>query len=278
MTKNVGTVLVAYDGSVDADLALEWAAREARSAGLRLKVIVVRDTTLTPWPPYEGESELEWVSRAELLVKELGFDDAHVELRPGRIVPTVAAAAEGAELVVVGSRGHTAAGELFIGSVSQHLARHAPCPVVVVRAPRAPESNRIVVGIDGSPDSRAALEFACRRAERTGEVVTALHAWKLRSNLMDVTGPTREVISRQFDEEDVVLAEAVAGVRTLFPDVVVMQESVPHAPAELLVSASANASLVVTGSRGHGAFTGLLLGSVSNAVLQRAECPVVVVR
>src|SRR5690349_1914127 len=118
MTKNVGTVLVAYDGSVDADLALEWAAREARSAGLRLKVVVVRDTTLTPWPPYEGESELEWVSRAELLVKELGFDDAHVELRPGRIVPTVAAAAEGTELVVVGSRGHTAAGELFIGSVS----------------------------------------------------------------------------------------------------------------------------------------------------------------
>ncbi|HET7734510.1 MAG TPA: universal stress protein [Nocardioidaceae bacterium] len=278
MTKQADTLLVAYDGSVDADLALNWAAAEARSTGLRLRVLTVHDTSVTPWPPYESERDLERVAQAEVLVKELGIDDAVVESKPGRIVPTIVQEAAGVALLVTGSQGHGRAGEIFVGSVSQHLARHATCPVVVVRTPKNPDSGRIVVGVDGSEESRAALEFACRRAERTGEVVAALHAWKLHSTPMDVNGPSREEIDRQFDEEDIVLGESVAGVRALFPDVVVLQESAPMPAHDLLVGASENASLVVTGSRGHGAFAGLLLGSVSNAVLHRAECPVAVVR
>lgn len=278
MMKQPDTILVAYDGSGDADLALNWAAAEARATGFRLRVLTVHDTAVVPWPPYESERDLDRIAQAEMLLKELGIDDAVVDSKPGRVVPTIVHEAEGAALLVVGSKGHSPAGELFVGSVSQHLARHAPCPVIVVRPPKNPDSGRIVVGIDGSEDSRGALEFACRRAERTGDVVVAMHAWKLHSTPMDTLGPTRAELGRQLDEQDIVLGESVAGVRNLFPDVVMMQESVPVSADELLVGASANASLVVTGSRGLGAFAGLLLGSVSTAVLHRAACPVAVVR
>ena len=116
MTKQTDTIIVAYDGSADADLALSWAAAEAQSAALGLKVLIVHDTSLAPYPPYEGEGELEWAARAEVLVKELGIDDASVEIKPGRIVPTLTHAAEGAAMLVIGSRGHGRAGELFVGS------------------------------------------------------------------------------------------------------------------------------------------------------------------
>lgn len=278
MTKTADSILVAYDGSTDSDLALNWAAGEARASGLALRVMTVHDTQVTPWPPYESERDVERVAQAELLLKELGHEDVAVETGIGAVVPTLLQAAKDAAMLVAGSEGHGRAAEFFSGSVSQHLARHATCPVVVVRAPKSPDANRIVVGIDGSADSMAALDFACRRAERTGEVVSAVHGWKLHSTPMDVNGPSRAEIGRQFDDEDVTLGESLAGVRAAYPDVVVIDESVPVAAHKLLVDASENATLVVTGSRGRGTFTGLLLGSVSNAVLHRAHCPVAVVR
>ena len=79
-------------------------------------------------------------------------------------------------------------------------------------------------------------------------------------------------------ERERLLAESVAGVREDHPDVRLEQEVVLVAPARALADASASASLVVVGSRGLGYFSGLLLGSVSQAVLHRASCPVAVVR
>jgi nucleotide-binding universal stress UspA family protein len=167
---------------------------------------------------------------------------------------------------------------VFLGSVSQHAARHAPGPVVVVRHMPPADRRRIVVGIDGSGESSRALEFACRRAERTGEVVAAVHAWKVGRVDLDYHGELPHDIGEKQDAASLLLGEAVAGVREAHPDVVVEQEAIPVDARDLLVDASASASLVVTGSRGRGAFTGMLLGSVSHDVLQRAHCPVAVVR
>jgi nucleotide-binding universal stress UspA family protein len=72
-----------------------------------------------------------------------------------------------ADMLVLGSRGHGWAAQTFLGSVSQHLAGHSPCPVVVVRAAENPDADRIVVGVDGSENGIAALRFACRRAHLT---------------------------------------------------------------------------------------------------------------
>ena len=267
-------ILVAYDGSADAELALLWAADEARATGRGLRVVTVDDAITSPWGAaavYRGEDVLAGL-------KERFADlDVELESRVGHVTGELLRASVSDDLLVVGSRGHGRAEDLFIGSVSQHLARHAPCPVVVVRPAHGADSHRIVVGVDGSATSSAALEQACRRAERTGETVVALHAWRTHAPSTDVWNSEPRA-QEGLAHRQVLLAESVAGMRVDHPDVVIEQEAVPVAPVRCLVDASRGASLLVVGSHGLGFFGGLLLGSVSQAVLQRAECPVMVVR
>jgi nucleotide-binding universal stress UspA family protein len=267
-------ILVAYDGSADAELALRWAAEEARATGRGLRVVTVDDAITSPWGAaavYRGEDVLAGV--------EERFADLDVELesRVGHVTGELLRASVSDDLLVVGSRGHGRAEDLLIGSVSQHLARHAPCPVVVVRPTHDADARRIVVGVDGSATSAAALEHACRRAERTGETVVALHAWRTHAPSTDVWNSEPRA-QEGLTHRQVLLAESVAGMRVDHPDVVIEQEAVPVTPVRCLVDASRGASLLVVGSHGLGFFGGLLLGSVSQAVLQRAECPVAVVR
>lgn len=267
-------ILVAYDGSADAELALRWAADEARATGRGLHVVTVDDAITSPWGAaavYRGEEVLAGVNER--------FADLDVELesRVGHVTGELLRASVSDDLLVVGSRGHGRAEDLLIGSVSQHLARHAPCPVVVVRPTHAADARRIVVGVDGSATSSAALEQACRRAERTGETVVALHAWRTHAPSTDVWNSEPRA-QEGLAHRQVLLAESVAGMRVDHPDVVIEQEAVPVTPVQCLVDASRGASLLVVGSHGLGFFGGLLLGSVSQAVLQRAECPVAVVR
>ena len=230
-------ILVAYDGSEDAELALRWAADEARATGRGLHVVTVDDAITSPWGA-------ETVHRGEDVLD--GVEESLGDL------------------------------DVLIGSVSQHLARHAPCPVVVVRPTRG-DARRIVVGVDGSSTSSAALEHACRRAERTGETVVALHGWRTHAPSSDVWNAEPRA-QEGLAHRQVLLSESVAGMRVDHPDVVIEQEAVPVAPVRCLVDASRAASLLVVGSHGLGFFGGLLLGSVSQGVLQRAECPVAVVR
>jgi len=267
-------ILVAYDGSADAELALQWAAEEARATGRGLRVVTVDDAITSPWGAaavYRGEDVLAGV-------KERFADlDVELESRVGHVTGELLRASVSDDLLVVGSRGHGRAEDLLIGSVSQHLARHALCPVVVVRPTHAADARRIVVGVDGSATSSAALEQACRRAERTGETVVALHAWRTHAPSTDVWNSEPRA-QEGLAHRQVLLAESVAGMRVDHPDVAIEQEAVPVAPVRCLVDASRGASLLVVGSHGLGFFGGLLLGSVSQAVLQRAECPVAVVR
>lgn len=278
-------ILVAYDGSHDAHLALEWAAAESVRTGAPVRVLSVNELLPPTWGGVSGMIVVadtyvldcsELLQEAEKTLAEAGVGSSSTDQRSGNVVGELLRAAEKASVLVVGSRGHGAAGEVLLGSVSHHLARHAHCPVVVVREPRDPEARRIVVGIDGSPTSMAALDYAVRRAESTGETVVALHGWHVHAPSTDVWNAKARSVAT--DERELLLAESLAGVRAEHPDVRVEHEVVAVAPDKCLVDASAGASLVVVGSRGLGYFRGLLLGSVSQAVLHRAECPVAVVR
>ncbi|WP_306214000.1 universal stress protein [Actinoplanes sp. RD1] len=134
----------------------------------------------------------------------------------------------------------------------------------------------IVVGVDGSPSSTAALRWAVGQARLAGGRVQAVAAWEY---------PTYYGWAGPVPYEDIavsvgkVLDEAVhAVVDAATPDVEVLQSVVPGNPSQALIDASAHAALLVVGSRGHGAFAGALLGSVSQHCVHHAHCPVVVVR
>ena len=278
-------IVVGYDGSADAELALTWAAETAIATDAPVRAVVVDDVdsrrlaaTALLESAGDASAAAELAAAAERRWKELGVSAADVQVVTGPVVPVLLDQADEAALLVLGSRGHGRVAEAMIGSVSQHVARHAPCPVVVVRPASASAGRRIVVGIDGSEASAAALEFACRRAEVTGERVVALHAWRIHDLPVDQRGNVPTGVAHELTARELMLAECVAGVQPAHPDVDLVQEAVPVAPAQALVDASTTASLVVVGSRGHGAFAGLLLGSVSHEVLHRADCPVAVVR
>jgi len=273
-------IVVAYDGSPDAQTALTWATRTAILTEQPIvAVIATASDDLMPQRSLLWGDHLDEVrNSAERILGEALVADSAVDLRPGPATAVLLEAAVGAALLVAGSRGHGQVAGALAGSVSQHLARHASCPVVVARPVAHPGAARIVVGVDGSGGSDAAVEFACRRAELTGEDVVVVHGWRDGA----ASGTTRREVPGEFMEriveEERLLAEALAGVRADHPDVHLEPEAIPVVAWRALADASAAATLVVVGSRGRGAFTGMLLGSVSQQVLHHAECPVAVVR
>jgi nucleotide-binding universal stress UspA family protein len=137
------------------------------------------------------------------------------------------------------------------------------------------ERHRIVVGVDGSPASRRALRWALDQAALTGGVVNAVLAWQLPPT--DAWFTLADLAERLAEQAEGTLAGAVAaevGDRPVTVETLVVEEH----PVAALLRAAKGADLLVVGSRGHGAFTGALLGSVSHYCTQHADCPVVVVR
>ena len=184
---------------------------------------------------------------------------------------------ERATLLVVGGRGTGGVLGLLLGSVAMSLAGHAACPVVVVREPA--ESSRIlpvVVGVDGSPYGEAAVAFAYEAASLRGAPLVAVHTW---SDLLfdSRVAPVLDWEAIETGEREV-LAERLAGWSEKFPDVPVRRVVYRDRPAHSLLEEAAHAQLLVVGSHGRGQLGGLVLGSVSHAVLHRAPCPVAVVR
>jgi nucleotide-binding universal stress UspA family protein len=141
-------------------------------------------------------------------------------------------------------------------------------------------SGRIVVGVDGSPSSKAALAWAIEQAALTGASVEAVIAWHYPVAVGGIPfaplGATDFTDYGEFAAE--VLSDSIAA--TVDPDGPVKVSSVVRAgnAAQVLLEAAEGAELLVVGSRGHGGFTEALLGSVSQACVHHARCPVVIIR
>ena len=195
---------------------------------------------------------------------------------------TLIAASKFAGILVTGSHGHSAIPDALIGSVSQQVAIHSSCPVVVVREtsnPDAAASGDVVVGVDGSEASEPTLGYGFAYAASTGGSLIAVHTWwwePLEGTSLGEPwmGDWTEIAS----QETTVVSESLAGWSEEYPDVPVRSRIVRGDPVVKLLDQSRGASLLVVGSRGRGGFIGLLLGSVSRRVLKRATCPVAVVR
>lgn len=134
----------------------------------------------------------------------------------------------------------------------------------------------IVVGVDGSAPSLAALEWAARQAEFTGSWLEAVIVWQWpRSFGYAMALPS------DYDpaaEAGKVLDSALSDVQKAHPEVEIRSSVIEGFPAQVLAEASKDAEMMVVGSRGHGEFAGLLLGSVSEHCTTHAHCPVLVYR
>ncbi|MEB3050454.1 universal stress protein [Mycolicibacter sp. MYC123] len=279
-------ILVGVDGSPSSVAAVEWAARTAALHNMPLGLIhvlapqVVMTFPETPMPPgytewqrEQGERYLrDAVSRAEALVPEQSIEAQTVV---GSTVPTLVDMSREAIRLVVGSRGHGRLRRSLLGSVSSSLVRHAHCPVAVIHEghPCPPEAP-VVVGIDGSPVSEAATALAFEEASLRGVELVAVYAWH-DTGMLDFPGIDTAAMA---SDGELALAERLAGWHERYPDVTVRRVVVGDRPADQLIERSQEAQLVVVGSHGRGGFTGMLLGSVSLAVVQSAHAPVLVVR
>jgi nucleotide-binding universal stress UspA family protein len=275
-------VVVGFDGSRDAVRALRWAATWSQSAQRPLRVVAARGDLfrLSAWADNwtRGLAE-EWLDQARKILADRGLPDARFEVLDAVPAGGLVDASTAAALVVVGSHGEGPLVGALQGSVSQHVSRHAACPVVVVRGLRHPESNTIVVGVDGSPSSLGALEFALVAGEELGHRVRVIMAadriWPPGPGFSGQTIPRLEPAREA--QEHAVLRE-VDDIIVRHPGVAAEVRRVDVSPIQALLVESRSAALVVVGSHGRGAFAGLLLGSVSAEVLRHAECPVAVIR
>ena len=182
---------------------------------------------------------------------------------------------------MVGSRGRGTLASLVLGSVSAGVAAAAPCAVAVVREAEARRdsptfSGRVAVGVDGSEVSLAALDLAFALASERGTGVGVVHSWGPAAVRRDLT--SSEQRRATVEEHELQVAESLAGLAEKYPDVDVTTHQAEDDPRRALDDASRYADLLVVGSRGRGAATSTVLGSVSRHVVEHAHCPVLVVR
>lgn len=284
-------VVVGFDGSPASAAALRWAARYAETNHTTVRVVHALALPEVKGPMgfasavpvadlVEATEELLTAACEPVLADHPGLRSG-VAVTVGAAGPVLLDEAPGARLLVVGSSGLGEFRDAVLGSVAAGLTAHATSPVVVVPAGWTASSSggRIVVGVDGSPDSAAALDFAFDQAAAFGCSLEAVLAWKgpVSTGPGDLLPLVYDIEVVQ-DENERVLSECLAGHAEKYPDVVLWSQVVRGAPAAVLAEAARGAELLVVGSRGRGGFRGLLLGSVSRAVLHRCECPVAVVR
>jgi nucleotide-binding universal stress UspA family protein len=272
-----GAVVVGVEEGADASRAVRWAAAEAESLPAPLHLVHALQIGYREFPATPGE--YRWfrrradrvISAAREAVGGSFSGSLSSEIIDQDAAPALVAASAEARLTVVGSHGHSIGFELLVGSVSLHLAHHASSPVVVVREQADPAARRIVVGVDGSADSEAAIGFAFDVASRHALPLTALHGWAERfQEVGDLGG--------RINAHDGLLRAALVPWTAKYPEVALTAEAAAVHPSRLLVDASAHAGLLVVGARGRTAFAGMRLGSVGQAALHHAHCPVVIAR
>ena len=285
MKESEGRIVIGVDSLPQSRRALSWAVAEAELWGASLDVV---HAWLFPLALQEGRGLtsldpelLERGSRAILEGAVESVGTVGIELSPrlveGEPVPVLTRLAAGADLLVVGSRGHGGFTGRVLGSVSQRCLETAPCPVVVVPHDAKPRTRTIVVGVDGSEPSCAALQWAVAEAARRRTPLEVVNAYRDAEVVLPFGPATTSDHERREQMSSSLLDHMIAGAVGPARPPQIETISSPLAPAAALRDAAATAALLVVGSRGRGGLRGLGLGSVSLQCVHHAACPVVVV-
>ncbi|MCR2052683.1 universal stress protein [Actinomyces bowdenii] len=285
-------VLVGVDGSPESLAAMDWAVARAARQGWRVHVLCAYS--------------LPSFTAASLDGGYAALDDFAIRAGAQAVVDEAVARAEGSGVTitssletgdpagvlvdlsdettisVVGTRGGGGFTDRLLGTVSSALPAHSHCPTVVVphrtQGAEYTPVRRIVVGVDGSSSARKALQWAVQEAEAWDAELTAVAAVPMASGAgalawLPAAVDRDQVLADVRSGLDHAVAEALEGRS----GIEVRRHALDGNPAELMAEFSTAVDLIVVGSRGRGGFSGLLLGSTSQAVLSHASCPVMVV-
>ncbi|HET6707848.1 universal stress protein [Amycolatopsis sp.] len=296
MTTTEPRITVGVDGSAGSTAAVAWAAKLASRRGFQLKIVHglqvaglyygggmtgIGAATLFEAVQADGERA---IADARALATSIDKNlVVTTELPNDPPVPMLIDESRHARLLVVGRTGTGGFADMLLGGTAASVAGHAHCPVAVVRGRQesaaVPETGPVVVGVDGSPNSEQAIAVAFEEASLRGVPLVAVHAWN-DVTYEDAFGSARILTQPESLEEDEerLLGQRLAGWQEKYLDVAVRRKLVRDRPRHALLEESKTAQLVVVGSRGRGGFTGMLLGSTSQALVQHASCPVLVVR
>jgi nucleotide-binding universal stress UspA family protein len=276
MTEMTYGIVAGYDGSPGSGEALRWAAREARTRGTTLTVCLAWTPDHMALPTESDLCDLARQYGQEILARGLPYAESvlgpgrvRAELAGGSAAQVLCERSQTADMVVVGCRGHSELPGLLLGSVSWQVAGHASGRVVVVRGGWRPANQSpgpVVVGADGSLVAQAAIAFAFEEAALRDVPLVAVCA------LTDATGRLGE--GQQVEED---FGHLMACEAKEHPEVTVVQRVLVGTPRAALLTASAGAQMLVVGARGRGGLDGMSLGSVAQAVLHHAPCPIGVV-
>jgi nucleotide-binding universal stress UspA family protein len=288
-TSIAGRVVVGVDGSESSTRAAVYAADIARRRGAGLLVVHVTPRTgIDDALPMAGpEVRARFADSATRLVESAadavrdgtGLADVTASVVDDHPVDGLLALSAEAALLVIGRRGVGGVAGLLLGSTAGAVVRESACPVIALPdQPDVPEQGRrpVVVGIDGGPGDDVVLAFAVAEAVARGTEVVAVHAW--HEAAMEASlggfGPLVDWTAVE-EQEQQVLADAVARWRSAAPDVEIRETVARDRAASALLSASETAELLVVGHRHRGRLA--RLGSTMHGVLHRASCPVAVV-
>ncbi|MGY1695324.1 universal stress protein [Geodermatophilus sp. SYSU D00814] len=286
-------MVVGVDGSPGARTALGWALATAARSGAPLEVVSAYPVDFYWADPYLLDTQRLDAIRADTeqrvrdFLAEVRRDpavaavpgtaevEADVVVAGGAPLDHLVARAEGADLLVVGSRGRGGVRSTLLGSVALHCVAHAPCAVVVVHPGAVEPPPRVVVGVEDSPVSRAALRRAAEEARRLGatlEVVAAYRPEAYWSDLYAITAPPASETEEHARTRAAAIVAEVLGEGAQ-ADVRVVR----GAAGEALVERADGAALLVVGSRSRSRVLGMVLGSVALHCAVNAPGPVLVV-
>jgi nucleotide-binding universal stress UspA family protein len=273
-------IVVGLDGSEDSRLALRWALVAAQSSGRPVHLVHCHHVV-------KGAADkglAAWGSR--LLEAGLGlcheFPDVRataelVDTRDQSPAAGLLAASEAVDMLVIGCRGHRSPLGVVWGSVSEHLSRHAICPVVTVRPPNDASATRVVLGLTVPEPTEGAIAYAFEYASHHGVGLTAINVWHEHAPSSAAEFyPLEHDIALEPDRHLGSLNDVLEPWLSKFPDVMVTAESIGGHAASVLRYASEHAALLVVGRPERGGVS-RLLGSISQSMLHHAQCPVAVV-
>jgi nucleotide-binding universal stress UspA family protein len=287
-------ILLATDGSREAELAATTAAALAKGTDSELHVVHVGPfmpmlfSTMEEEPARMAREARKTLDGAVGQLEAAGGDVAQAHLRVGGASEEIVALAEelGAGLIVMGNRGRGGVRRALMGSVSDSVVRHAHCPVLVVRAASIAFPTRILVATDGSKEAELASSSAADLAERTGSELHVVYVGHMPPVIYESPGALaldRDLQSRMQERTEegtrTKLDEQVQRVREAGGEVAGAHAKLGRPDAEIAgLAEELGAGLIVLGSRGLGPLRSALMGSVSHSVVRHAHCPVLVVR